>query len=213
MSPPPQLPGVLGHLAPLLNQHGYLAVGGLVLLEDFGLPVPGETILVAAAVYAGAARLNVVAVGLVALAAAIIGDNIGFAIGHFGGRRLALRYGRYVFLTKDRLDRAQDLIGRHGGKIVIVARFIEGLRQLNGVITGIAGMRWAAFVAFNALGATLWVGAWLTVGYVSGRHIDTIYRIGSRYELYFGIAVAALILAAITRHLLRRRRADRAGQR
>ncbi len=95
----PQLPGVFASLAPVLNHYGYLAVGGFVVLEDFGVPVPGETILIAAAVYAGAGRLNIAVVAVIAFAAAIVGDNIGFAIGHFGGRPLALPWGRYVFLT------------------------------------------------------------------------------------------------------------------
>ena len=85
MSASPQLPGVFHTLAPILNHYGYLAVGGLVLLEDFGVPVPGETILIAAAVYAGAGRLNVVGLAAIAFVAAVVGDNIGFAIGHFGG--------------------------------------------------------------------------------------------------------------------------------
>jgi len=102
----PPLPGVLAALAPLLDQYGYLAIGGLVLLEDFGIPVPGETVLIAGAVYAGAGRLNIVAVGLIALAAAIIGDNVGYLIGRLGGRALVLRYGRYVLLTGHRLDRS-----------------------------------------------------------------------------------------------------------
>lgn len=88
------LPGFLAHLEPVLLHYGYLAVGGFVLLEDFGVPVPGETILIAAAVYAGAGRLSVVGVGLIAFLAAVIGDNLGYVIGHFGGRALVLRYGR-----------------------------------------------------------------------------------------------------------------------
>lgn len=202
----PQLPGVFAHLAPVLDHYGYLAVGGLILLEDFGVPVPGETILIAAAVYAGAGQLNVVAVGVIGLVAAVLGDNIGFAIGDFGGRRLALRYGRYVFLTEARLDRAHRLFSRHGGKIVTVARFIEGLRQLNGIIAGISDMSWRRFVVFNAIGATAWVGVWLTIGYVAGSHLEAIYRTIARYELYAGLALAALILTAIACHLLRRHR-------
>ena len=122
------LPGVLHSLAPALNHYGYLAVVGLVLIEDFGVPVPGETILVLAAVFAGTGRLNIALVGLLAFCGALLGDNIGFAIGHFGGRRLAERYGRYVFLTRERLDTATSFFERHGGKIIVVARFIEGLR-------------------------------------------------------------------------------------
>ena len=112
--------------------------------------MPGETILIAAAIFAGAGRLNIVAVGVVGFVAAVIGDNIGFAIGHFGGRALALRWGKYVFLTEERLDRAEAFFDRHGGKIIVVARFIEGLRQANGIIAGISGMHWRRFLIFNA---------------------------------------------------------------
>src|SRR6266487_2433156 len=110
-----------------------------------------------ASVYAGVGRLNVVLVAAVAFAAAVTGDNIGFAIGHFGGRALALRWSRYVFLTEAQLDKAEAFFNRHGAWIITVARFIEGLRQANGIIAGTTGMRWLRFLAFNALGAALWV--------------------------------------------------------
>jgi membrane protein DedA with SNARE-associated domain len=93
-SSPPPLPGFLNALASPLQHYGLWAIGLLIMLEDFGIPVPGETILIAGAIYAGAGRLNIVAVGVVGFIAAIIGDNIGFAVGHFGGRALALRWGR-----------------------------------------------------------------------------------------------------------------------
>ena len=85
---PQHLPGVLHSLEGPLNQVGYLAVAGFVLLEDFGVPVPGETILILGAVYAGTGRLSIVLVALLGFLAAVLGDNIGFAIGHFGGRPL-----------------------------------------------------------------------------------------------------------------------------
>ena len=201
----PTLPGFLGSLAPLLNHYGYLAVGGLVLVEDFGVPAPGETILIAAAVYAGAGQLNVVAVALVAFTAAVMGDNIGFAIGHFGGRPLAERLGRYVFLTPARLDKAESFFTRHGGKVVVIARFVEGLRQANGIIAGIAGMHWAKFLAFNAIGAALWVGLWVTLGDVAGNHITAVYQTFHRYQLYLLIALGLALVALVVRHLLRRR--------
>ena len=147
MSHPVQLPGFLAALAPLLDHWGYLAVVFLILVEDFGGPAPGETVLIAASVYAGAGRLNIVAVGVVGFVAAVLGDNIGYAIGRFGGRTLVLRFGRYVRLTEERLARAESCFARHGGKIVIVARFIEGLRQANGIIAGITRMHWLRFVA------------------------------------------------------------------
>ncbi len=204
----PQLPGVFASLAPTLDHYGYLAVAGFVLIEDFGVPVPGETILIAAAVYAGAGHLNVVAVALTAFVAAVVGDNIGYGLGRWGGRRLVLRFGRYVFLTEKRLATAEGWFDRHGGKVVVVARFIEGLRQANGWIAGITGMRWASFAAFNALGAALWVGTWVAVGDLSGSHIDTVYATISRYLIYLVIAVALALIALLVRHLVHRRPAD-----
>ena len=202
----PVLPGIFAALAPILNSYGYLAVGGLLFLEDFGVPAPGEAILIAAAVYAGAGQLNIALVVLIGLLAAVLGDNVGFAIGHFGGRALVLRFGRYVLLTQDRLAKAEGFFTRHGGKVVTIARFIEGLRQANGIIAGLTGMRWRRFLAFNVLGAAIWVGLWSTVGYLAGNHFEAIYNTAQRYELYLLAALAIVALTLIARHLLRHRR-------
>ncbi|MEU9451200.1 DedA family protein [Streptomyces sp. NPDC048277] len=201
----PPLPGVFADLAPLLDHWGYAAVGGLLLLEDFGVPVPGETVLIAAAVYAGAGQLNVVAVAVVAFLAAVCGDNIGYAIGRFGGHRLVTRYGRYVLLTPARVARAEAFFTRHGGKVVTVARFVEGLRQANGIVAGLSEMPWRRFLVFNALGAALWVGVWVTLGALAGGHIGTLYPEIQRYELYVLGAVGAALAVVAVRHLLRRR--------
>jgi membrane protein DedA with SNARE-associated domain len=200
------LPGVFGDMQPLLEHYGYLGVGGLVLLEDFGVPVPGETILIAAAVFAGAGHMNIAVVILVAVTGAIIGDNIGFVIGHYGGRPLVERFGRYIFLTPERLERAEDFFNRHGGKVVTVARFIEGLRQANGILAGIVGMHWLKFLAFNALGAVLWVCTWAGLGYLAGEHIVEIYAGFERYKWYV-IGVFAVIAAILITRRVRRRRA------
>jgi membrane protein DedA with SNARE-associated domain len=204
---PQHLPGVLHSLEPTLNHFGYLAVVGLVLIEDFGVPVPGETVLILAAVYAGTGRLNVLLVGLLGFLGAVIGDNVGFAIGHFGGRPLIERYGRYIFLTPERVDRATGFFERHGGWIIVVARFIEGLRQANGIIAGLSGIHWTKFLAFNAIGAALWVATWTSVGYLSGSHINSIYDTATHYSTYVAIALGALLLAYLARHLARVRRA------
>lgn len=200
------LPGVFGDLQPVLEQYGYLAVGGFVLLEDFGVPVPGETILIAAAVFAGSGQLNIAVVILVAVVGAIIGDNIGFAVGHFGGRPVVERFGRYVFLTPQRLDHAEAYMNRHGGKVVTVARFIEGLRQVNGFLAGMTGMHWKKFLAYNAVGAVLWVCTWSAFGYFAGQHIDRIYGAVEHYKWYV-IAALAVGVAAFVAHRVRRRRA------
>ncbi len=202
----PPLPGFLNTLASPLLHYGIWAIGFLIMVEDFGIPVPGETILIAGAVYAGAGRLNIVEVGVVAFIAAVLGDNIGFAIGHFGGHALALRWGKYVFLTEERLNRAEKFFGQHGGKIITVARFIEGLRQANGIIAGISGMRWRRFLAFNALGAALWVGTWVSLGYLAGNHITTIYHYITQYSYYVLIVLAVLLVGYIVRRLRGRSR-------
>ncbi|WP_018332535.1 DedA family protein [Actinomycetospora chiangmaiensis] len=205
MSAPPALPGVFAALAPILNGYGYLAVGGLLFLEDFGVPVPGETILIAAAVYAGAGQLNVAVVLLIGVVAAVAGDNVGYAVGRYGGRRLVDRVGRYVGLTPARVGRAERFFARHGGKIIVVARFVEGLRQANGIIAGLTGMPWRRFLGFNALGAVLWVGVWTGLGYLAGAHIDEVYRTVTRYEVYLLVALAVVVLALVVRRVRRHR--------
>jgi membrane protein DedA with SNARE-associated domain len=204
---PQHLPGVLHSLEPTLNHYGYLAVTGLVLLEDFGIPVPGETVLILGAVYAGTGRLNIVLVALLGFLGAVVGDNIGFGIGHFGGRPLVERYGRYIFLTAERLDKTTGFFERHGGKIIVIARFVEGLRQANGIIAGISGMHWARFLLFNAIGAALWVAVWASIGYFSGSHINSIYNTAVQYSAYLAIAVGIFILVWIGRRIVRRRAA------
>jgi membrane protein DedA with SNARE-associated domain len=202
----PALPGFLGALASPLQHYGLWAIFFLVLIEDFGIPVPGETVIIAASIYAGSGRLNVVEVGVVAFFAAVFGDNIGYGIGRFGGRRLVDRWGKYVFLTPERLDKAEEFFNRHGAKIITIARFIEGLRQANGIIAGITKMHWLRFIAYNALGAALWVGTWVSIGYFAGQHINTIYGVITRYSLYVAIAAVVVIVGLIARHVIRKRR-------
>ena len=200
------LPGILGTVAPVLDNYGYLAVAGLVMVENFGVPAPGETILVAAAVYAGTGRLSILGVGLIAVLAAIIGNCIGYAIGYFGGHALVLRYGKYVFLTSERLDKAERFFARRGGLVVVAGRFIEGLRQAAGIIAGTAEMPFKSFLAFTTLGAVLWVGVWAPIGYLAGDHIGTIYATAVRYSLYLLIALLLLLAAWLVRAVWRRKR-------
>jgi membrane protein DedA with SNARE-associated domain len=206
------LPGFLASLASLLDDYGYLALGGLIFVEDFGVPAPGESVLIAASVYAGTGRLNIVAVGVIAVLAAIAGDNVGYAIGRYGGHALVVRFGKYVLLTRERLDKGERFFRRYGGQIVVVARFIEGLRQLNGIIAGIAEMPWPRFLVFNTIGAILWVGVWSTTGYLAGNNITSVYSTVTRYSLYLLIALGVLVAAWITRSVVRRRRRAAAAE-
>src|SRR3954449_13019743 len=195
MPPPADLPGFLHGVAPILDRWGYLAVAGMIGVESFGVPAPGQTIMVAAAIYAGAGRLNIYAVAAIAFVAAVLGDNIGYWIGVRGGRRFVHRFGRYFMLTPERLERAERFFARRGGRIVVVARFIDGLRQLNGVIAGITAMPWRSFLLYNAIGAALWVGWWVTVSYFLGTHLVEIIEHVHKYKWY---ALVTIVLAAGT---------------
>src|SRR5947209_14681531 len=166
------LPGVFHRFEGTLHDYGYLALAGFIFMEDFGVPLPGETMLIAASLYAGAGHLNIYVVGVIAFVAAVVGDNVGYAIGRFGGHGLVERYGKYVLLTGERLGRAEAFFERYGGRVVTVARFVSGLRQLNGIIAGTMEMHWLRFLIFNALGAALWVAAWTSLGYVAGDHVE-----------------------------------------
>jgi membrane protein DedA with SNARE-associated domain len=208
MPPPTDLPGFLHGVAPILDRFGYLAVAGVIGVESFGVPAPGQTIMVAAAIYAGAGRLNVVAVAAIAFLAAVLGDNVGYWIGVRGGRRLVHRFGRYILITPERLDRAEKFFARRGNRIVVVARFIDGLRQLNGVIAGITAMPWRTFLIYNAIGAALWVGWWTTISYFLGVHLVEIIEHAHRYK-WPAIAIILLAIGAYVwlhvRHVKKRR--------
>jgi membrane protein DedA with SNARE-associated domain len=188
------LPGFIHTLSPFVHKHGYLGIGLFVFLEDFGVPVPGETILLTGAVFAGLHELNIFLVVLTGFIAAILGDNIGFSIGKYGGHPLVERLGKYIFLTPKRIKAAEDFFRKKGGWIVIIARFIEGLRQANGIIAGLAEMSWLRFLSYNAVGAALWSSLWCIIGYYSGSHINTILK----YDLYVSIAAVIGVIGYLT---------------
>ncbi|MFC8722364.1 DedA family protein [Kitasatospora sp. NPDC057198] len=204
MSPP--LPGPLAHLAPLLDDYGYLAVGVLVFLDSCILPVPGQTILVLAAVYAGAGELSLPVLLLVAVLAATAGNTLAYVLGRTGGLAFVHRWGRYVRLTPERMERAEAFFRRRGALVVAGARFVDGLRQTNGLIAGTTEMPWRRFTLANAVGAALWAGVWTAVGYFAGSNIDALYRQAVRYQVLLFAVVAALALLLAVRTWLRRRR-------
>jgi membrane protein DedA with SNARE-associated domain len=207
----PQLPSFLAAVQGPLDHYGLWAIGLLLLLENIGVPVvPGELAMIAGAIYAGAGQLNIVAVGVVSFASAVAGATIGYFIGRAAGRALVLRYGRYVLIREHHLEKAERTVDKYGGIVVVVARFIVGLRELNGIICGVSGMNPVTFTTFNLVGAAAWVGTWVSVGYFAGDHIQAIYDGVSRYALYVIIAAVVLLAGLIAIRLRRRqlRRAD-----
>jgi membrane protein DedA with SNARE-associated domain len=201
------LPGVLQSLAPILDRYGYAAVITLVGVEGFGVPAPGQTILIVAGVYAASGQLNLAAAIACGIAAAVVGDNIGYAIGHFGGRPLVLRYGRYVFLTEPRLAHVESFFQKRGGIVVPIARFIDGLRQFNGVVAALAQMSWWRFLTYNVIGAVLWVTLWVLVGNLAGNRIAAVYEVIDRYQKFVLIGLAAIFVGWLAWWLVRRRAA------
>ncbi len=147
---------------------------------------------------------------MVSLVVSVAGAGIGYLIGRYAGRELILHYGKYVFIKPHHLDRAEAIVDRYGGIVVVIARYIVGLREANGIIAGITEMRWLTFTTFNVIGACAWVATWVTIGDVAGDHIDTIYADINRYALYGFIALAVLLAGYITWRVLRRRRATEA---
>jgi membrane protein DedA with SNARE-associated domain len=203
-----QLPESLAGIAPYLDQYGYLAVFGGLLLESFGVPLPGETMLIAGAALAAKGGLHIVPLLACAWAAAVIGDNIGFAIGHFGGRRLVVRFGARIGITDDRLDKVEHFFQRFGGEVVLVARFFALARQLNGIVAGTVGMNWWRFLVYNGIGAALWVGAWGIGVYAIGERLGALVPWVHRFG-YLAVGVAALVLVAgVVLHARRRTRGD-----
>jgi membrane protein DedA with SNARE-associated domain len=201
----PQLPSFLHAVQPELDRYGYGAVGLLIFLESIGAPLPGETVLIAAAVYAGTGRLNPFVLAVVAVLAAVVGDNTGYAVGRVGGARAIARFGRLVLLTPDRFEKGRQVFRRHGPRIVFVARFVAVLRQVNGLLAGTAHLPWRVFAVVDALGSLLWVGCWTTVGYFAGNHIDTVWHAVTRAG-WVAAVVAVVVVVAVSFVVTRRRR-------
>jgi membrane protein DedA with SNARE-associated domain len=192
------------YFKPFLLDYGYWAVFGGILLEDFGLPVPGEALLIAGSVLASQGDMYIVPLLLLAWAGAVAGDNIGFGIGRFAGRRLVLRYGRYVLITRRRLDYGESFFRKYGGLVIVAARFIEGLRQLNGIIAGMARMQWRHFLPYNVVGAALWVAFWGIVSYETGARASGFAHLFNRFEIFL-IILLGLGVVVLVAYLIHRR--------
>jgi membrane protein DedA with SNARE-associated domain len=167
-----------GHdLMLLLVAYGYWAVFVIVGLESVGVPMPGETTLIAAAIYAGAThRLSIGLVIVAAMAGAILGDNVGYTIGHWGGYRILVRYGRYVRLDEAKVKLARYIFLKHGSKVVFFGRFVSVLRTYAAFLAGTARMPWWRFFAFNAAGGIVWSLIYGLGAYLLGQQLQHLTR-------------------------------------
>ena len=178
----------------LIEHYGYLVILFGVMLESTGVPLPGETILIAAGVLVQRGHLDLGDVIVFGILGAVLGDQIGYWVGRGGGRPFVLRWGRYVFITPERLGRAEAFFDRHGGKAVFLARFFSGLRVFGALVAGISCMRWGSFILYNALGGAVWATAVVLVGYFLGSSIGLVERWLGRATLVL-VAMLAMVVA------------------
>jgi len=187
----------------LVEHYGLIALFILVMLESGGLPLPGETALVAAAIFASQGRLEIWQVITVAALAAIVGDNLGYWIGRTGGRGLLERFGPFKRWTERWLPWSERFFHRHGAKTVFIGRFFSVLRVTAAWMAGVAHMPWWRFFGWNAAGGICWAALIGLVAYYAGHAaVDAI----TTYGLIGGAAVVVLLVAGLgALHLWRKR--------
>ena len=188
---------------------GYWAVLVAVALETMGLPFPGETALLAAAIYAGTGRpLSIVLVIVAASAGAILGDNTGYAIGYFGGYPLARRILGFLRVKESALTYAQGYFARHGAKTVFIGRFFALLRATVAFIAGVSHMPWRRFLVWNALGGIVWATLYGLLGYFLGRNLPLLGVVTRTIGVGGTILLAVAAVALAVFLVIRRRRAE-----
>jgi membrane protein DedA with SNARE-associated domain len=197
---------VVASLSTFVAQHSqwaYVLLFAMLALESFGLPLPGETTLIACAVLASQGALSIGWVIVVAVAAAIIGDNLGYWTARRGGRSLLARFGVTQRYAERYLPRAERFFARHGGKTVFLGRFVAVLRVTAAWVAGLSRMRWWRFLAWNAAGGIVWATAVALIAYFLG---ETAAKAIGRYGLYAGggVLLLSLIGFLVARRIERR---------
>jgi membrane protein DedA with SNARE-associated domain len=184
----------------LLDTWGYLVVFAFVGIESSGIPFPGETMLVVASAYAGQGHLQITWVIAAAAAGAIVGDNLGYLAGRTEGRRLALRYGRYIRLDQEKLDAAEEFFRRHGDKTVFLGRFVAVLRAWAAFLAGVNHMPWPKFLVFNAAGGITWSVVYGVLAFKLGQSFEKI-----RAPIGIAVLVATSLVGLALLVIYRRR--------
>jgi len=188
---------LVGSLEHVVRDYGVIAVATILALEALGAPVPGETLLIFSAVMAARGEMSLPALMVASWIGSVAGDNIGYLIGRNLGRAAISRFGAKVGLTEERFSKVEAMFARFGDATVTFARFFAVLRQLNGIVAGTLGMDWRRFLAFNALGAALWVGGWVLGSYYLGEHARDIARLARSTGVLGAAAVAVIAALAV----------------
>jgi membrane protein DedA with SNARE-associated domain len=191
----------LAKVQPLLDRYGYGAAFAAVVVEGMGIPTPGQTLLIASALEAAAGRMNIALLLLLVTLAATAGNSIGYAAGRWGGRMVLNR----LRVNPQRQQYLDDLFARRGGWVILLARFVDGLRQLNGIVAGALRMPWWHFTAYNIAGAAIWTCGWGLASYFLGRDIHGLAAFFHRHARLLYLLSAA-ILVGLLLYLLRSRK-------
>ena len=187
---------IFDFLRSALVHYGYWAVMAALLLENAGVPVPGETVLLLASFLAYSERdLHLGWIVVVGTVAATLGDNLGYALGHYGGRPLLERYRNIFRVSHETIARGERILARYGALTILFARFVFGMRIIAGPLAGVLRMPWKKFAVFNMLGAALWVTVISLVGYSFGSRWNLLMHFMKRFDLALGTAF--VVIAAI----------------
>lgn len=185
---------ILDLLRAALVHYGYWVVAVALLLENAGLPVPGETVLLLASFLAYSERdLLLGWIVLVGTIAATLGDNLGFVIGLRGGRPLLDRYRHRFYMSDRTVARGERLFERYGAATILFSRFVFGMRVIAGPMAGVLRMPWKKFAIFNLLGAALWVTTISFAGYFFGSRWGLLMHILKRFDLVILAALALIV--------------------
>jgi membrane protein DedA with SNARE-associated domain len=179
----------------LVDTYGYWAVILVTGLEAFGIPIPGETVLIAAGTYAGQSHhLSVWLIWLYATLAVLVGSGAGYWVGVKGGYRLLRRYGRYLHMNEKEIKLGRYVFDRFGAPVVSLGRFVAVLRTYAPFLAGTNRMAWPKFLVFNLIGAVAWAGLWTELSYHVG---NSLKHASSTVDLAVGIAAAVLVVAIV----------------
>jgi len=188
-------PAIFHSLRTFVAEYGYWAVALALLCENAGLPVPGETTLLLASFLAYSEhQLHLGWIIVVATCAATLGDNLGYAFGHYGGRPWLDRYQSVFRIPPTALKRGEEMFARYGAAAIFFARFVFGMRVFAGPLAGVLRMRWRAFTLFNFLGAAVWVTCIASAGFLFGQHWRSLVRAILRFNIAALIVAVAVIL-------------------
>ena len=199
-------------LQEVIGRWGYLVIFAAMLLENAGLPLPGETVTLLGGYAAGSGQLNILGVMGAAAGGAVLGDNIGYWVGRRLGWGLILKVGRWLGQSPAQLEKLRDQFLRHAGKSVLLGRFVAVLRVVAGPMAGAVGMPYPKFLLCNVIGATLWATTMVSLAWLGGRWIPVERMVKGVVEFGLGALVLVALIVLLPRLLSRFEQRELAGE-